>query len=197
MTPMFNLARLKLPAPITLLLYPSRLGVAPAPPVGAGTPVVFEWLEIYTVIDLVRKSITAQIARIPPPVILYTADDFLEAVTDTPDQHAARLLVLLGGDVQASLQALIDGTAPQDPAASPRPVRRFSKLKIRRTLRDLGAECLLDDFLASSPTALADWNDSQVIMIDDPVLVQCLPAFAHASNMTEAQITAILQSCRD
>ena len=72
-----------------------------------------------------------------------------------------------------------------------------SKLTLRRTLRSMGAEGLLDSFLAATPEHLADWNDAQVLMSSDQFLVAAVPAFAAAAGMTEDQVWGLLSTCRE
>ncbi len=72
-----------------------------------------------------------------------------------------------------------------------------SKLAIRRKLRDLGLEPMLDNFLAANPTRQKDWDDSQILLTTDPLLVSSIPAFAAATGTTDAQIIDLLKSCRE
>ena len=90
--------------------------------------------------------------------------------------------------------ARISRAAAETPAAPP---LRLSKLKVRRALRSLEMEHLLDAFLAGDPQAAADWDDSQVILTDDPLLVAALPAFASATGMAETRIRALLETCQE
>lgn len=135
MTPMFSLARIALPEPAALTVYPSSPRVSLTPPTGGGKEVTYSHLEIYTVVDLTRKTITAQIARIQNPLLLYDVRDFAEAVTDTPEQHAARVLQLLGKDHATSLQALIDGKFVVDLAAYPRIPQEIANWRARVVLK--------------------------------------------------------------
>ena len=72
-----------------------------------------------------------------------------------------------------------------------------SKLAVRRKLRELGLESMLDDFLAANPTRQKDWDDSQILLTTDPLLVSSIPAFAAATGTTDAQIIDLLKSCRE
>ena len=60
-----------------------------------------------------------------------------------------------------------------------------------------GAAGLLDDFLAANPTRQKDWDDSQILLTTDPLLVSSIPAFAAATGTTDAQIIDLLKSCRE
>ena len=72
-----------------------------------------------------------------------------------------------------------------------------SKLAVRRKLRDLGLESMLDNFLAANPTRQKDWDDSQILLTTDPLLVSSIPAFVVATGTTDAQIIDLLKSCRE
>ena len=50
----------------------------------------------------------------------------------------------------------------------------FSKLQIRRTMRKLGLEEDLNNFLASNINYLNDWNDAQVIDLNDPSIQELI-----------------------
>ena len=50
----------------------------------------------------------------------------------------------------------------------------FSKLAIRRAMRELGIESKLDALLNASATFRADWTDAQEIDLADPILLQAL-----------------------
>ena len=58
----------------------------------------------------------------------------------------------------------------------PPPQTVFTKLTIRRAMRQLGIEAKLDALLAVSPTFAADWSDAQDIDLADPVLIVALAA---------------------
>jgi hypothetical protein len=73
----------------------------------------------------------------------------------------------------------------------------ISKLKLRRTLRDMGMEGLLDSFLASDPQIASDWNDAMILSINDPILVNSIPLFSSVAGIPEDQIMNILITCKD
>ena len=50
----------------------------------------------------------------------------------------------------------------------------FTKLEIRRALREVGQEDLLDAALAANDQARKDWNDAQEIDLEDEVFKQAL-----------------------
>ena len=72
-----------------------------------------------------------------------------------------------------------------------------SKLAVRRKLRELGLESMLDDFLAANPTRQKDWDDSQFLLTTDPLLASSIPAFAAATTLTEANVMEMLKTCQE
>ena len=76
-----------------------------------------------------------------------------------------------------------------DPRPAPEPQQQtvFTKLKIRRAMRELNIEAKLDALLAASATFAADWADAQEIDLADPVLVEALTA----GSITAEEIAAI------
>jgi hypothetical protein len=85
-------------------------------------------------------------------------------------------------------------TYEEPPEESPFSV---SKLAIRRKLRELGLESLLDGFLAAESTRQKDWDDAMVLMSDDPLLASSIPAFAAATNLPESAVIDLLTSCHE
>lgn len=63
----------------------------------------------------------------------------------------------------------------------------FTRLQIRRAMRDLGIEEKLDTLLDSSDTFKKDWNDAQDINLADPVYLQALAS----GSITEQEIEDI------
>ena len=72
----------------------------------------------------------------------------------------------------------------------------MSKLGLRRALRSRGLEEALDGFLAASPQALHDWQDSQVIRLDDPLMAQMLPGFRQVAGLTDEDLRALVAEAR-
>lgn len=50
------------------------------------------------------------------------------------------------------------------------PNSMFSKLQIRRAMRELGIENVLDQILANNEQFKKDWNDAQEIDLNDPLI---------------------------
>lgn len=63
----------------------------------------------------------------------------------------------------------------------------FTKLQIRRAMRALEMEPVLDAILAGNATFAADWADAQEIDLTDPVFASAIAA----AGITEEQIAAI------
>ncbi len=63
----------------------------------------------------------------------------------------------------------------------------FTKLQIRRAMRALEMEPILDAILASNVTFAADWADAQEIDLSDPVFASAIAA----AGITEEQIAAV------
>ena len=77
--------------------------------------------------------------------------------------------------------------AHPDPPPPERTV--FSKLAIRRAMRQLEIESKLDNLLNASTQFRADWNDAQEIDLADPVLIAALGS----GSITETEIAQIKQ----
>ena len=63
----------------------------------------------------------------------------------------------------------------------------FTKLQIRRAMRALEMEPVLDAILAGNATFAADWGDAQEIDLSDPVVSAAIAA----AGITEEQINAV------
>lgn len=116
---MFNLARIQLPAPVTLLLPTGRPRVVPGQPVPltseTGAERCFDRFDGCFTTNPTTRTIHAEIPPIPHAMLIYGPADFAAGAADTPEQHAARVLQLLGTDPETTLQALING----EPLAAP------------------------------------------------------------------------------
>ena len=75
----------------------------------------------------------------------------------------------------------------QHPEPEPPLPTVFTKLAIRRAMRQLGIEAKLDALLEASALFRADWTDAQEIDLADPVLVEALAA----GSITAAEIEAV------
>ena len=162
---------------------------------GHGPPMMREFSRLPLVLfaDMHTRVISARLPPIPAGLVLYGEDDFLSACGDTMEEHAARVLQILGGNAAAVLQSLINGE--ELPPLPQRPVSKVSKLKLRRALREIGMEDKLDAFLTGK--ALADWNDAQFLLVTDPLLSVAVPEFAKAAGIPAEQVMALFLACRD
>ncbi len=150
---MFSLAHIQFPSPITLR-YPARRRVnSPAPSLpGAGSERVFAGFNLAFVFNPHFRLIHTQFAGIPTALQIYTAEDWPAVVGDTPDQHAARTLQVLGSDPASVLQALLDGTPP--PPMPPRIPRELPNWRVKAVLAGMG-------LLAAAEAALESLPDPQ------------------------------------
>ena len=87
-----------------------------------GEPTEITYLDAAFAVNVVTKTIHAQLAPIPLPLLIYGAEDFAYVAADTPEQHAERVLQVLGNDPAIALQALIDGRQPTPPQRIPREI---------------------------------------------------------------------------
>lgn len=121
-----------LPSTVTLDL---RVAMGPRPRVviaDAGdsspteaTPVWHEFgsFPMHLVVDAAARSISAYLPPIPNHLPLYGAEDFVAAAGDSMEDHAQRVLQLLGSEPATILQAMIDGAdLPPLPARVPREI---------------------------------------------------------------------------
>lgn len=105
--------------------------------------------------------------------------------TDTSSTH---------GDLPLSRLDIVNGQIVELPEPEPEPVPRgtvFTKLQIRRAMRKLGQEALLDQILEMGGEIAKDWNDAQVIDLADPVLLQALEEFSISENEINKVIDVI------
>jgi hypothetical protein len=154
----FHLATIPLAAPVTVYLaHQGRRprvitpdGSSPLPiTADNGEATVFEELACAFVINLVTQTIHAQIAHIPPPLLIYGPADFAAVAIDLPEYHGERVLQLLGNDPAAALQALIDGCPL--PAAPPRVPREIGNWRAKAILASMGKLADVEAVIASLP----------------------------------------------
>ncbi len=77
----------------------------------------------------------------------------------------------------------------QHPQPPPPEQTIYSKLAIRRAMRELGIEAKLDGLLNASAQFKADWTDAQDIDLSDPVLLSAL----ESGTVTAEEIAQIKQ----
>ena len=74
------------------------------------------------------------------------------------------------------------------------PVRRLSKLALRRQLRDIGKEDIFSGILANIPHAQTDWDDAPEILTSDPMFTTHAEAFKGLLGLTQEQFDALLNA---
>lgn len=190
---MFSLATINFPTPITLTFTrrihpPGFSGQSLA--TGIGTPREFRTFNVCFRINPVTKTIHAELPPLPRPILIYGAADFAAAASDTPEQHAERLMQILGSDPAPILQALIDqGTAPAMP---PRVPREIPNWRCKAVLLQMGLLPTVESIFATLPEpdqtiALLAWHgDGKVARQGRTVL-----GLATALGLSEAQLDAM------
>jgi len=96
----------------------------------------FAFFNLYLVVDAAARTIAAYLPPIPHHLPLYGPEDFLAAAGDSMDDHANRVLQLLGSDPTATLQAMIDGS--ELPPVPPRIPREIPNWRCKAVLTQMG-----------------------------------------------------------
>lgn len=104
---------------------------------------------------------------IPPPVNYQTADGWIMNFYKNPEQMTAH-------GWREYTREEFDAWYHEHPEPAPPEQTIYSKLAIRRAMRELGIEAKLDALLNASAQFRADWNDAQEIDLADPVLLSAL-----------------------
>jgi len=150
-------------------------------PLAADLKAVTQWFRLENQIPVLCKAI-----GVPAPTVTEEDPD------DLPELDAGQVEAF--NLAYAKLIAAYESSYPVVVEEVPFAV---SKLAVRRKLRELGLESMLDTFLSANPTRQKDWDDSQILLTTDPLLVSSIPAFAAATGTTDAQIIDLLKSCRE
>jgi hypothetical protein len=80
-------------------------------------------LDCSFVLNVFTRTIHAQIAGIPRPLLIYAPADFAAAAADLPEHHGERVLQVLGSDPAQTLQALCnEADVPAPPVRVPREI---------------------------------------------------------------------------
>ncbi len=183
--------RVVFPSPVSLRL---ALPKSPRPRVAGAVAETavhsFSSLPLHVRIDPLRREILAWLPPIPGTLPLYTAEDFAAASADTMEDHAARVLQILGSDPAATLQALIDGTKLPDPPK--RVPREIPNWRGKVVLSQAGHLEAVEAFLAALPepqrtVALAAWTgDAKLARNSQTVL-----AIAAHLGLSSAEIDSL------
>ncbi len=123
------------------------------------------------------------VAAVCPIVNVYQDADGVTHFNPTPEATAVQ---------QAAAQAVIDGwDAAADARATALAATKFTKLQIRRAMRELSIESTLDALLNSDATFRADWLDAQEIDLADPLTVQALSSVSVDIDAVKLQIAGV------
>lgn len=191
----------RLPEPITLDL---RIAAGPRPraiPPGGSVPlpddpehepVLHEVTELplHVQIDGHTRSIRAHLPPIPAPLEIYGPEDFAAAAADTLDDHAERVLQILGSDPASVLQALIDGA--ELPPLPPRVPREIPNWRAKAILATMGKLAAVEAAIQAMPepqrtvVALAWGGDAKLARRGKTVL-----GLSAALGLTDAQVDAL------
>lgn len=144
---MQHITEIPLDAPITLTIPDNRRGPS---------EITLHALECWYLINYNTQTILAQIAGIPQPILLYTRDDYRTAAADTPAEHTARLLYLLGPDIPTALLAIASGH--DLPPPPPRVPAEIANWRARAVLE-------LQDLLAPVEQILAAMTGPEGVIV--------------------------------
>jgi hypothetical protein len=153
----------------------------------------FPGLSFHVQIDPIRREARAYLPPIPGSILLYSPVDFSAACPDSMDDHAERVLQLLGSDPAPALQALIDGTPLPDPP--PWVPREVAHWRIEYMLAKSGKLEILEAMIASLPESarfIADaaWRGKSAIARRSPLVL----AAAELLNYSDAEMDALFIS---
>lgn len=104
---------------------------------------------------------------IPPPVNFKTAAGCIMNFDQNPE-------AMIAAGWRNRTKAEIEAWKTEHPDQPPPEQTVFTKLKIRRAMRELDIEAKLDGLLNASAQFRADWTDAQDIDLTDPVLLSAL-----------------------
>lgn len=93
------------------------------------------------------------------------------------------------GAAELSRLRLEGGEIREAPAPEPEPKTVFTKLQIRRCMRRHGLEDQLNAIVSADARFKADWDDAQVISLNDEMFVNAI-----ASGLISQEMVALIQS---
>lgn len=186
----FHLATIPLVEPVTIYLPAGHRPLrVVAPTTETGTPTTLTELECAFWVNLVTQTIHAQIARLPHPLLIYSAEDFAAVATDLPAQHGERVLQCLGSDPAAALQALVNGIQPELPPHIPREIQNW---RAKAVLAGMGLLDTINAAIEAMPepdrtvARLAWHGDAKLARRGKTVL-----GMAAALGLTDTQVDAM------
>ncbi len=150
-------------------------------PLAADLKAVTQWFRLEDQIPVLSAAIGVPVPTVPEE----DPEDLPELDTDQRDVFES---------AYGKMIDVYQGTYPVLVEEVPFAV---SKLAVRRKLREMGLESMLDTFLSANPTRQKDWDDSQILLTTDPLLVSSIPAFAAATTLTEANVMEMLKTCQE
>jgi hypothetical protein len=191
-----------LPQPVTLDLRQSTgprprvvsaaVTLGPLPDDPEHEPVWQEFTEfpMWLTLDANAREIRAQLPPLPRMLPLFGPADFAAAAADTMEDHAARVLQLLGSDPANVLQALCDGT--ELPPMPPRVPREIANWRARAVLELAGllptVEATISGIEGQAGTVVRNaWQSGAPLARHGPTV----SALAPALGLTEAQVDAM------
>jgi hypothetical protein len=191
-------ATVTLPHPVTLDLRHTpgpRPRIVPSGPVPEDPdhePVWQEFAEfpMWVTVDANAREIRAQLPPLPHHLPLYGPADFTAAAADTMEDHAARVLHLLGKDPATLLQALCDGT--ELPPLPPRVPREIPNWQAKVILAQMGLLATVEAAIAALPepdrtvASLAWGGDAKLARRGKTVL-----GLAAALGLSSAEVDAL------
>ena len=183
---------------LNLTLPPVRISTSLSDPDPRDVCLAFAELPMHLQIDALARTITAYLPPIHTGLLLYSPADFSAACADSMDDHAARVLHLLGTDPATALQALIDGPAtdpetgePIIPILPPRIPREISNWRAKAQLHIMGhldqVEALIDTLHEPRRTiARLAWSSDVKLARTSPTVADIATALRWSSAATDA-----------
>ena len=177
----------RFPSPVTLDLRLPLPGTEHEP-----EPQEFSELPLYLYLDAVARTIRAHLPPIPTPLPLYGPADFVAACPDTPEDHAARVLQILGSDPASALQALIGGEVPAMP---PRIPREIANWRAKAILASMGMIDQVEAAIASLPepertVITVAWQGDARLARNGPTVTALAPALGLSPEQVDAMFIA-------
>lgn len=193
----FHLATVPLNPPVTICLPPPGARPRVVNPGGgsftgsvrAGRETTLSELECAFWINVVTKTIHAQIAHIPNPLLIYGPADFAAVAADLPEHHCDRVLHVLGSDPAGVLQALCDGA--ELPPIPPRVPREIANWRARAVLELAGLLPTVEAAISSmnGPEAIVvrhAWNSGSPLARRGATVAALAPALGLSEEQVDA-----------
>ena len=157
------------------------------PPVRDTWDMDFSELPVSVYACLQTRTLVAQMSPIPSPLPIYGPEDFGLACNDTMDEHAERVLEILGTDPAVVLQALIDGS--ELPAPPPRVPREVAHWRMEFILGKMDKLTQLLEVIEDLPeeqreVARAAWFGLAAINIKSPFILLAAPRLGFSPKQT-------------